>query len=105
ENADGESVSPTLRQRTQTAVALIGVLIACMTARALPDTSSRDSAMALEQQGNVAGAESAWRSVLKDHPADAEAFAHLGLLEARQEHYKEAIPLYRKALALNPSMP
>ncbi len=76
-----------------------------MTARALPDTSSRDSAMALEQQGNVAGAESAWRSVLKDHPADAEAFAHLGLLEARQEHYKEAIPLYRKALTLSPSMP
>jgi tetratricopeptide (TPR) repeat protein len=61
--------------------------------------------MALEQQGNVAGAESAWRTVLKDHPADAEAFAHLGFLEARQEHYKEAVPLYRKALALNPGMP
>jgi tetratricopeptide (TPR) repeat protein len=26
-------------------------------------------------------------------------------LEARQEHYSEAVPLYRKALALNPKMP
>ena len=36
--------------------------------------------------------------LLKAHPADAEAYAHLGFLEARQEHYKEAVPLYRKAL-------
>jgi tetratricopeptide (TPR) repeat protein len=42
---------------------------------------------------------------LKSHPANAEAYAHLGLLEARQEHYAEAVPLYRKALALNPAMP
>ena len=27
------------------------------------------------------------------------------LLEARQEHYKEAVPLYRKALAMNPNVP
>jgi tetratricopeptide (TPR) repeat protein len=27
------------------------------------------------------------------------------LLEARQEHYKEAVPLYRKALAMNPATP
>ena len=29
----------------------------------------------------------------------------LGLLEARQERYKEAVPLYRRALALNPAFP
>jgi len=29
----------------------------------------------------------------------------IGLMEARQEHYKEAIPFYRKALALNPNIP
>jgi tetratricopeptide (TPR) repeat protein len=67
--------------------------------------NQRQVAYALEQQGNNAGAETAWRAVLKTHPADAEAFAHLGLLEARQEHYKEAVPLYRKALALHPTMP
>jgi tetratricopeptide (TPR) repeat protein len=62
-------------------------------------------AISLEQQGNNAEAEAAWRAVLKLHPADSEAYAHLGLLEARQEHYAEAIPLYRKAWALNPAMP
>jgi tetratricopeptide (TPR) repeat protein len=62
-------------------------------------------AFALEQQGNNAAAEAAWRNVLKVHPADAEAYAHLALLEAHQEHYTVAVPLYRKALALNPAMP
>jgi tetratricopeptide (TPR) repeat protein len=62
-------------------------------------------AAALEQQGDIAGAETAWRDVLKAHPSDAEAFAHLGLLEARQEHYAAAVPLYHKALALRPQMP
>jgi tetratricopeptide (TPR) repeat protein len=66
---------------------------------------ARDRAVALEQQGNVADAEAAWHTVLKGHPDDGEAYAHLGLLEARQEHYKEAVPLYRKALALKPGMP
>ena len=65
----------------------------------------RQTAFALEQQGNISEAETAWRSVLKDHPTDSEAFAHLGLLEAHQEHYKDALIDYRKALALNPAMP
>ncbi len=49
-------------------------------------------------------AEAAWRSILSAHPSDAEAYAHLGLLEARIEHYTQAVPLYRKALALDPNM-
>jgi tetratricopeptide (TPR) repeat protein len=65
----------------------------------------RQRAFALEQQGQNAEAETAWRALLKTQPANAEALAHLGLLEARQEQYKEAVPLYRKALALNPAMP
>ncbi len=64
-----------------------------------------DTAFALEQQGRLSEAETAWRSIAKAHPSNAEAYAHLGFLEARQEHYKAAIPLYRKALALNPAMP
>jgi tetratricopeptide (TPR) repeat protein len=62
----------------------------------------RQAALALEQQGKNPEAEAAWRAFLKDHPADPEPYAQLGLLEARQEHYKEAVPLYRKALAMNP---
>ena len=71
----------------------------------LTQDSSYQAANTLEQQGNFPDAEAAWHAVLKAHPASAEAYAHLGLLEARQEHYKEAVPLYRKALALQPSMP
>ena len=65
----------------------------------------REAARALEQQGRTAEAEAAWRAFLKNHPADPEPYAQLGLLEARQEHYKEAVPLYRKALAIKPNVP
>jgi len=65
----------------------------------------RESAIAFEQQGKVTEAEQAWRSYLKTHASSSEAYAHLGLLEAHQEHYKDAIPLYNKALTLNPRIP
>lgn len=67
--------------------------------------SEVDEAFALEQQGRFDEAEAAWRAVLKQHPNSADPYAHLGFLEAHQQHYHEAIPMYRKALALNPSMP
>ncbi len=70
-----------------------------------PLADRRVAAEDLEKEGNVAGAEAAWREVVKASPNDAEAYAHLGLLAARQEHYSQAVPLYRKALALNPAMP
>jgi tetratricopeptide (TPR) repeat protein len=65
----------------------------------------RQQAIALEEQGRNAEAEVAWHSVVAAQPDNAEAYAHLGFLEARQEHYAKAIPLYRRALALNPGMP
>ena len=67
--------------------------------------SQRQMALALEQQGKNPEAEAAWRLYLKDHPSSPEPYAHLGLLEARLEHFKEAVPLYRKALALGPAIP
>jgi len=69
-----------------------------------PD-SRRQEALTLEQQGMNAEAEDAWRAYLKDHASSPEAYAHLGLLESRQEHYEEAAPLYRKALKLGPDVP
>jgi tetratricopeptide (TPR) repeat protein len=63
------------------------------------------TAVALEQQGRNAEAEDAWRAFLKVRPANGEAYAHLGFLEARQEHYTQAVALYRKALASNPAIP
>ena len=68
-------------------------------------SADRQAALALEQQGKNAEAEAAWRAYMKVHPNDPEPYARLGLLEARQEHYKEAVPLYRKALAMKPNVP
>ena len=68
-------------------------------------STDRQTAISLEQQGDNAGAETAWRALLKVDPASAEAYAHLGFLEARQGHYTEAVPFYRQALALDPAMP
>ena len=67
--------------------------------------ADRQTAIALEQQGDNAEAEIAWRGLLKADPGSAEAYAHLGFMEARQGHYAEAVPLYRKALVLDPAMP
>src|SRR5690242_6813781 len=65
----------------------------------------RETAIALEQAGKTTEAETAWRTLLKVQPTSAEAYAHLGFLEAQQQRYAQAIPLYRKALALQPNMP
>lgn len=63
------------------------------------------AAYALEQAGKDQEAQAAWEQIAKAHPGDGEAYANLGLLEAKQEHYPRAIALYRKAEALNPAMP
>lgn len=67
--------------------------------------TQRQTAIALEREGRTSEAEVAWRNLLKLQPGSAEAYAHLGFLESQQEHYGRAIPLYRKALALDPRMP
>jgi tetratricopeptide (TPR) repeat protein len=74
-------------------------------AEARTQSDPKQAAIALERQGRNAEAETAWRAIAVQHANDAEPWAHLGLLEARQEHYDEAIHNYRKALALAPSMP
>src|ERR1700733_393037 len=68
-------------------------------------SDARQAAFLLEQQGKTVEAEAAWAALSKTRPTDPEPFAHLGLLEAHQEHYAEAITSYRKAMALNPAMP
>ena len=76
-----------------------------MVAQQASTQDQRSTAIALEEQGKNAEAELAWRAVSATEPNSAEPYAHLGFLEARQEHYSQAIPLYRKALALEPAMP
>ncbi len=65
----------------------------------------RSSALTLEQQGKNQEATEAWRSLSARFPGDPEPYAHLGLLEARQGHDLQAVPYYRKALALGPKLP
>ena len=62
-------------------------------------------ALTLERQGKNAEAQAAWEAVVKAEPRNAKAYAQLGFLEARQEHYADAIRDYRKAKALNPAIP
>lgn len=62
-------------------------------------------ALQRESQGDFPQAELIWQDVLKDHPGNAEALAHIGLDEARQQHYANAIVHYRKALAIDPAIP
>jgi tetratricopeptide (TPR) repeat protein len=66
---------------------------------------ARQNALTLEQQGKNAEAEQAWQSIAGSDSQNAEAFGHLGLIQARQERYDDAIANYRKALALNPALP
>jgi tetratricopeptide (TPR) repeat protein len=87
---------------------LMMMLVMAATSMAQMEASpgnQRQTAIALEQQGKNAEAEVAWRAFLASQPSNPEAYAHLGFLEAHQQHYAKAVPLYRKALALNPAMP
>ncbi len=87
-------------------VALLWIAMASGMAQKPPAPGQqRERALALEQQKQYARAEAAWRAVLQANPNDAEADAHIGLLEALQTHYQAAVPYYRKALVLNPEMP
>ena len=85
------------------------LLIACVTALlarpTLAQSDAGQTAVSLEKQGKVAEAEAAWKIISKQQPFNPEPLAHIGLLEARQEHYATAIAFYRRAMVLNPSMP
>jgi tetratricopeptide (TPR) repeat protein len=96
-------IAPTLTLMMILAMAMAAAN--CLGQDAAAADNQRQTAISLEQEGKNAEAEAAWRAFLKVQPANPEAYAHLGFLEARQERYTEAVAFYRKALALNPAMP
>ena len=59
----------------------------------------------LDQHENATESEAALIALSKAQPTNPEPFARLGLLEARRGNYPQAITFYRKAIALNPTMP
>jgi tetratricopeptide (TPR) repeat protein len=67
--------------------------------------AQRRAAFQLEQQGKLEDAAAAWRKISQARPADAEPYAHLGLIAAREENYTQAAQLDRRALRLNPRLP
>lgn len=85
-------------------LALVSGVVSCCGQSQAVTTDHRQNARLLQESGRYAEAADEWRVYLKAHPESAEAYADLGLIEARQEHYKEAIPLYRKALVIDPRM-
>ena len=99
------SVKPAVPLGVALALMMAMTAASCLGQEASAADHQRQAAIALEQEGRNAEAEAAWRAFQKVQPANPEAYAHLGYLEARQERYREAVPLYRKALALNPAMP
>jgi tetratricopeptide (TPR) repeat protein len=95
-------------RRFRQSMAILALIAAIAVAPAQANKAQdpkRQAALALQQQGKNVEAEDAWRAYLKSHPSDPEPYAQLAVLEARQEHYKEAVPLYRKALLINPNVP
>lgn len=91
---------------------LLKLLVSCtlfgLAGARLPAVAQTDvgrSALTLEQEGKTSEAEAAWKVLADRDPKSPTAWAHLGLLEARQGHYTEAIAFYRRAMALSPSMP
>src|SRR5580692_11738521 len=69
------------------------------------ETASPEQAQALESQGKLPEAAEAWRSITRQNPSDAAAFASLGVVLARQEKYQEAASAYRQAIKLDPKLP
>lgn len=62
------------------------------------------TAVAVQQQ-QPADAAAEWKHLTRIQPGNPLPYAQLGLLEAKQGNYPEAIAYYRRAMALNPALP
>ncbi len=59
-------------------------------------------AMALQEKGDWAGAEAAWRNLTRTSPKDYRYWTSLGACLAHQNRFPEGIDDYKKALAISP---
>lgn len=91
--------------RAQKKKIVIGATAVLLAVASWAQTNPGQVAFSLEREGKLGEAEAAWSALAKQYPTNPEPLAHMGLIEAKQEHYPEAIKLYRRAMALNPMMP
>ena len=61
--------------------------------------------MALQQAGNLAGAEAVYREILASHPDQFEALHFLGVLQAQRGQLAEAETLLARSLRINATIP
>lgn len=76
-----------------------------LTFLATAQSFSPSDALAFEQQGKLAEAAQAWRTIVQRNPLNAAAFASLGLVLSKDGKYADAVTAYRKAIVLNPQLP
>ena len=69
------------------------------------DRSSVQQAQSLSAQGRLAEAERSWQTITTLDPHNAQAWAQLGLVEAREANYPAAVEAYQRALNLSPGIP
>ena len=91
--------------RAQRNIIRVGLAAILLTVTSAAQTDPGQVAFSLEREGRLTEAEAAWSALAKQYPLNPEPLAHLGLIKSKQEHYAEAIKLYRRAMALNPAMP
>jgi tetratricopeptide (TPR) repeat protein len=90
--------------RTGCVTVLLGAGI-CSLAQTKPRPDARrQAALQFEQQGKLDEAKAAWTALSKTNPRNPEPYAHLGLIASHQERYSDAVPNYRKALAITPNV-
>src|SRR5579859_7538771 len=84
---------------------LLSLIVMQRNAQEQTAATARSKALDLERNNQVAEAESAWTELISADPHNAEALAHVGILEARQNRLEEAIDYYRRATAIDPDLP
>jgi tetratricopeptide (TPR) repeat protein len=62
-------------------------------------------ALSYEERGAYPEAEQSWQAITAASPQQADAWAHLGLVQALEGKYPEAVSAYRKGLELGSKLP
>jgi tetratricopeptide (TPR) repeat protein len=103
-----EKIEPDVKEsalRFRLAICLtVGVTSVSLALRSQEAPAQMATPPQVDQHENGIESEAALIASSKAHPTDPAPLARLGLLEAHQGHFPQAIVFYRKALVLKPNM-